>query len=86
MKKDQKSLLPTNEGSRSLNYFRPTSERKWELAYGKDKFYLTDKEKESFLKGVAMGAKYIVVGNLVLSPNFSYLAPAKERRPKWETL
>jgi hypothetical protein len=59
-------------------YFQGSSKRRWELSYGgKDRFYLTDKERDGFLKAVWSGAETIQVGDLTLSKFIKYLVPVR---------
>jgi len=60
-------------------YFKPTSNRRWELAYGfKNKFYLTNEERDVFLANIQAGAKIVQIGTMTLSGKFTYLIPVKK--------
>ncbi|SRR5258708_38976063 len=46
----------------------------WTLqTYSKQKFHLTDKQKEVYIKSIQSGAKMVDFGGFVLSDNFEYL-------------
>jgi hypothetical protein len=69
------SLLPI---SKTINYLSQTPTRKWELSYGgKDKFYLTDIERNAFLKAIYSGSDTVQVGELTLTKFFKYIVPLK---------
>jgi len=56
-----------------------TPTRKWELSYGgKDKFYLTDVERNAFLKSIYSGSDTVQVGEMTLTKFFKYIVPIKQ--------
>lgn len=72
----ENSLLPI---SQPANYSSQTPTRKWELCYGgKDKFYLTDTERNAFLKAIYSGSDTVQVGELTLTKFFKYIVPIKQ--------
>jgi hypothetical protein len=72
----ENSLSPI---SKTINYSNPTPNRKWELSYGgKDKFYLTDIERNAFLKAIYTGSDTVQVGEMTLTKFFKYLIPLKQ--------
>lgn len=72
----ENSSLPI---SQPANYSSQTPMRKWELCYGgKDKFYLTDIERNAFLKAIYSGSDTIQVGELTLTKFFKYIVPIKQ--------
>lgn len=61
-------------------YFEGSRRRRWELSYGgKDKFYLTDQERNAFLNALSKGANKVQVGEMTLSAFFKYLIPIYRR-------
>lgn len=46
--------------------------------YSKQKFYLTDKQKDAYLDAINAGKKLMNFGSFVLSDNFEYLASEEE--------
>ncbi|MFA5036154.1 MAG: hypothetical protein WC479_03165 [Candidatus Izemoplasmatales bacterium] len=72
----ENSLLPI---SKPVNYLASTPTRKWELSYGgKDKFYLTDTERNAFLKAIYSGSDTVQVGQMTLTKFFKYIVPIKQ--------
>jgi hypothetical protein len=72
----ENSSLPI---SQTANYMSQTPNRKWELSYGgKDKFYLTDIERNAFLKAIYSGSDTVQVGELTLTKFFKYIVPIKQ--------
>ena len=83
---NEKKSLSLSQGQNSIiaetdpaAYFEPTSKRRWELAYGfKDKFYLTNEERDVFLANIKAGAKIVQIGTMTLSGKFTYLLPVRK--------
>lgn len=62
-------------------YFVSSNKRRWELSYkGRDKIYLTDIERDAFLKAVVNGAEIIQIGDLTLTKFFQFLVPVRGMR------
>ena len=61
------------------DYYNPNDPmRRWEVMYGyEDKFYLTDKEREFFLKNIAGGAKIVQIGDITLTSSFKTIVPLR---------
>lgn len=71
----ENSLSPISQA----NYMSQTPSRKWELSYGgKDKFYLTDTERNAFLKAIYSGSDTVQVGEMTLTKFFKYIVPIKQ--------
>lgn len=52
--------------------------KKWIVAFGTEKFYLTTEEKDFYTQSLVKGQKTIVLKNgMVLSDKYLYIAPSK---------
>lgn len=75
---NQESQLTSVKSNDFLNAKSPF--RVWALSYpDRQIFYLTDEEREDFLKKVASGNTVIQLGSLTLSTRFSYLYQFKNK-------
>lgn len=56
----------------------------WVLTIGVDKFYLTEQEKESYLKAVNIGVKYVQIRGMILGTSFQSLVQKQALEGKWQ--
>jgi len=62
------------------DYYKSTPRRRWELSIGwKTKLYLTDEEKDYFLQQLRLGKKIVLIGEMVLTKQFSYIIPVRNK-------
>lgn len=75
------SNLPMPKPSKDVeSYYSPSSWRRWELSIGwKTKIYLTDEEREYYLKQLKLGKKIILIGEMVLTKQFNYIIPIRNK-------
>ena len=84
METDQELALTLAESDSPVKESR---DRIWLLTYpDKQKFYLTDKEREEFLQQVAKDKIIVQIGKVTLTNRFSHLFQYKEKtkEKKWE--
>lgn len=71
-------LVKSQSSSLMNDYKTLTNKRKWELSYGyKDKFYLTEREKDFFIGEVTKGKDVVCLNGIVLTRFFKYLIPVE---------
>ena len=75
------SSLPMPQPASDVEaYHEASSWRRWELSIGwKTKIYLTDEEREYYLQQLRLGKKIILIGEMVLTKQFNYLVPVKNK-------
>lgn len=57
-----------------------SSRRRWELSVGfKTKIYLTDEERNYYIEQLKLGKKIVLVGEMVLTKQFNYLIPVRNK-------
>lgn len=80
------SNLPVPEPASNADvYHEPSVWRRWELSIGwKTKLYLTDEEREYYLEQLRLGKKIILVGDMVLTKQFNYLVPVRNKHEPLE--
>jgi len=68
-----KFITPVNK----TDYYEPRDiKRRWEVNYGyKSNVYLTDGERDYFVKAIAQGGQKIQIGDLTLSMMFKTIIP-----------
>lgn len=73
--------------SQLTDYKTPTKERIWELSYGREeKFYLTEVEKNEFMKQIVSGKDVVCLNDMVLTRFFKYLIPVKNAPKDFNSL
>ena len=80
------SSLPMPKPAEDVEaYYAPTPWRRWELSIGyKTKLYLTDEERDFYLQQLRLGKKIILIGEMVLTKQFNYLVPIRNRHKPLE--
>jgi len=75
------SNLPVPEIEKDIESFNNASpRRRWELSIGwKTKLYLTDEERNYYIEQLKIGKKIVLVGEMVLTKQFNYLIPVRNR-------
>lgn len=76
--KNSPSLMGQNKIVKAQSpseYRKPSSERRFELSYGDDRFYLTSEERNAFLTAIGGGADIVQIGEMTLSRFFKFIIP-----------
>lgn len=81
-------MLPVINGQKWIDKPATISEQRngaiWVVAYGLDKFYLTNKEKDHLLNSLQSGARFVEIKGNVLTDKFMYITVEEEEYNRLE--